>query len=128
MFPPDNISGLVSTVSMDPSLLRCIFADSKTFEVRYGGKADLERHIVGPWFEIPTLNRDGRATFNSLCRSWIEDENNLTIEGWEGFLAISVSKDGAWKLYFDHNDDGCGLPRGTRGVEISLRFGLRIKK
>jgi hypothetical protein len=106
MFPPDNISGLVSTVSMDPSLLRCIFADSKTFEVRYGGK----------------------ATSNSLCRSWTEDENNLTIEGWEGFLAISVSKDGAWKLYFDHNDDGCGLPRGTREVEISLRFGLRIKK
>lgn len=27
----------------------------------------------------------------------------------------------AWSLYFNHNDDSCGLPRGIRGFEISLR-------
>jgi hypothetical protein len=53
--PKDNMLGLVSTVSKDPPLLRWIFVDSKTFEVRYGGKADSEDHIVGPWFVISTF-------------------------------------------------------------------------
>jgi hypothetical protein len=115
MFAPSNMSGLVSTVSQDPPLLRWVFVDSKTFEVRYGGKAESEGHIVGPW-------------------DWTDDENNVTLEGWEGFLAIWVPHEKAWKLYFDKNDDGCGLPRGTKGglprgtkgVEISLRYGPRL--
>lgn len=47
LFPPSNMSGLVSTVILDPPLLRWTFLDSTTFEVRYGGKADSEEHIVG---------------------------------------------------------------------------------
>jgi len=47
--------GLVSTVSKDPPLLRWIFVDSKTFEVRYGGKSESEEHIVGPWFVISSF-------------------------------------------------------------------------
>jgi hypothetical protein len=107
MFAPSNMSGLVSTISQDPPLLRWVFVDSKTFEVRYGGKAESEGHIVGPW-------------------DWTDDENNVTLEGWEGFLAIWVPHEKAWKLYFDKNDDGCGLPRGTKGVEISLRYVPRL--
>lgn len=53
--PKDNMLGLVSTVSKDPPLLRWIFVDSKTFEVRYGGKDDAEGHIVGPWFVTLSL-------------------------------------------------------------------------
>ena len=53
--------------------------------------------------------------------SWADDENNVLVEGWEWFVAIWVPVESAWKLYFDHNDNGCGLTRGTGGVEISLR-------
>jgi len=56
LFPPDNMSGVVSTVSMDPPLLRWVFVDSTTFELRYGGKADSEGHIVGPWYETFCLD------------------------------------------------------------------------
>jgi hypothetical protein len=47
LFTPGNMSGLVSTVSLDPPLLRWVFVDAGTFEVRYGGKADSEGHIIG---------------------------------------------------------------------------------
>jgi hypothetical protein len=58
-------------------------------------------------------------------RDWTPDENNATMEGWEGFLAVRVPEENAWKSYsksyFDYNDNGCGLPRGTKGVETSLK-------
>jgi hypothetical protein len=46
------MSGLVSTVSLDPPLLRWVFVDAGAFEVRYGGKADSEGHIIGPWLVL----------------------------------------------------------------------------
>lgn len=60
-------------------------------------------------------------------RDWTPDENSITLEGWEGFLAIWKPDEERWQLYFDHNDDGCNLPTGTRGVEISLRSVLSNK-
>lgn len=61
------------------------------------------------------------ANYFVYGRSWTKDENNVTLEDWEGFLAIWNSGEERWQLFFDKNDNGCGLPKGTRGVEISLR-------
>jgi hypothetical protein len=45
-----------------------------------------EDHLVGPW---DVTRRDRR----------------LTLEGWEGFMAVQVGQ-GLWALYFDRDDDG----------------------
>jgi hypothetical protein len=49
LFAPNNLSGLITTISQDPPLLRWVFVDAKTFEVKYGSKAESEGQIVGPW-------------------------------------------------------------------------------
>jgi hypothetical protein len=101
MLAPNNMSGMITTISRDPPMLNWAFVDCKTFEVRYGSKSDSEDHNFRLW-------------------DWTPDEKSVTREGWEGFLAVRAPEENAWKLYFDHNDNGCGLPRGTKGVEISL--------
>jgi hypothetical protein len=50
LLAPNNMCGLVTTISEDPPLLRWVFVDVKTFEVRYGSRTDSEGHIIGPWF------------------------------------------------------------------------------
>jgi hypothetical protein len=91
--------------------------------MRWGGRPDSEGHVCGPF-------------------DWTEDEQYLTMEGWEGWLAVRLPKDEAqvlvngasangdsadindgetWRLYFDGNDDGAGLPQGSKGLEIRLK-------
>ncbi|ODM16823.1 hypothetical protein SI65_07788 [Aspergillus cristatus] len=68
---------------------------------------------------------------------WTKDEQRVTLDGWEGWLAVRFPDDeqqeeleaqldvddgrGIWRLYFDQHDDGAGLPSGAQGLEICLK-------
>ncbi|PHH90548.1 hypothetical protein CDD83_3353 [Cordyceps sp. RAO-2017] len=45
----------------------------------------------------------------------------MTLEGWEGFVAVEEFP-GIWALYFDRDDDGLvgKVPMGTRVLEVEL--------
>ncbi|OKP11717.1 hypothetical protein PENSUB_2789 [Penicillium subrubescens] len=115
---PDNTSGLVTVTGEETPTLRWVFLDAKTHEMRWGGRPDTEGHICGPF-------------------DWTKDEQYVTLEGWEGFLAVQLEQDDTreqvnsqlgivdgrevWRLYFDHNDDGADLPPKAKGLEIRLK-------
>ncbi|KAJ6049874.1 hypothetical protein N7444_006590 [Penicillium canescens] len=108
-FPPNNTS--------DPTL-RWVFLDANTHEMRWGGRPDTEGHVCGPF-------------------DWTKDEQYMTLEGWEGWLAVRLPEDDTrdqaetdleigngreiWRLYFDQHDNGADLPPGSQGLEIRLK-------
>lgn len=95
--------GLVSTISRDPPELNWIYADDDTLEIKYGNKTASMNHIPGPW-------------------DWTAGQQNLTLEDWEGFVAVEESP-GVWGLYYDQDDDqlsSSGVAEGKRVVECSL--------
>ncbi|KAF2836259.1 hypothetical protein M501DRAFT_263951 [Patellaria atrata CBS 101060] len=99
--PPER--GLVSTISVDPPMLNWIYCDNETHELRYGNRTASKPHVVGPW-------------------DWEEDEVHVTLEDWEGFLAVQ-EPDGEWAIYYDRDDDGLasvGLAEREK-FECSLR-------
>jgi len=98
---PSPFRGLVSTVSASPPTLNWIYVDRRTQELRYGSRAEANGHLLGPW-------------------DWTEDEVGLTMEGWEGFVAVEEEK-GEWALYYDREDDGLrGVVMGRRVLRCSL--------
>ncbi|KAJ5368708.1 uncharacterized protein N7496_008468 [Penicillium cataractarum] len=117
-FKPNNTSGLVTVTGEETPTLRWVFLDSKTHEMRWGGRPDTEGHVCGPF-------------------DWTKDEQYVTLEGWEGFLAVRLEQDDTrehvdsqlgivdgrevWRLYFDQNDDGADLPPNAKGLEIRLK-------
>lgn len=117
-FPPNNTSGLVTISGEETPTLRWVFLDVNTHELRWGGRPDSEGHICGPF-------------------DWSKDETYMTLDGWEGWLAVRLPEDDThdetnqelgidegrevWRLYFDQNDDGADLPPGAQGVEIRLK-------
>ncbi|KAI9811741.1 MAG: hypothetical protein M1827_005286 [Pycnora praestabilis] len=100
-FPETKYHGLVSTITKEPPMLNWIYIDASTSELRYGIRDKTQGHLVGPW-------------------DWTDDERYLTLEGWEGIVAVEED-DGGWGLYFDREDDRRGLPQGQKVVEISLK-------
>ena len=117
-FPPER--GLVSTISDDPPMLNWIYCDRKTYELKYGNRSTSLPEIVGEW-------------------DWTEDESALTLQGWEGFVAID-EWDGAeeddstewgreclrWALYYDVDDNGLkGRRKGRDMLEVTLQMKLQ---
>lgn len=107
-FPANNTSGMVTVSIEQPPTLRWVFLDANTHEMRWGTMADSEGHTCGPF-------------------DWTRDEQYVTLENWEGWLAVRLpedhipgQKEEIWRLYFDQNDDGAGLPAGAQGLEIRL--------
>lgn len=93
--------GLVSQVSDDPPMLNWIYADKNTLELKYGNKTQSREHVVGPW-------------------DWTDDEAGLTLEGWEGLVAVQED-DGEWAVYYDRDDDRLkGKVGKKRVLQISL--------
>lgn len=94
--------GLVTTISDDPPFLNWVFVDRDTHEVKYGVRVEAQSQIVGPWDCTPVDRR-------------------LTLEGWEGFIAVE-EEDGSdlWALYFDRDDDGLRSKDriGTKGKRM----------
>jgi hypothetical protein len=83
--------------------------------MKWGGKQDSERNICGPF-------------------DWTQDEERITLQGWEGWLAVRepgggesatelpMKEDhGLWSLYFDEHDDGAGLPPGMEALEVTIK-------
>ena len=96
--------GLVSTISDDPPQLNWIYVDLATHEVKYGLRAGSEDQLVGPW-------------------NWTRIDKRITLEGWEGFMAVEEAK-GCWALYFDRDDDGLrgkGVKAGILEIELTRR-------
>lgn len=95
--------------------MRWVYVDVITHEVRWGGRRESEGQICGPF-------------------DWTDDEAQITLEGWEGWMAVRLPDDeiripkelglddshGLWRLYFDQNDDGADLPPDAEVVEICL--------
>lgn len=116
-FPPNNTSGFVTISGEETPTLRWVFLDANTHEVRWGGRPDSEGHVCGPF-------------------DWTKDEQYVTLEGWEGWLAVRLPEDESrdladdegivdgrevWRLYFDQNDNGADLKPGSQGLEIRLK-------
>ncbi|KXS17468.1 hypothetical protein M427DRAFT_110245 [Gonapodya prolifera JEL478] len=91
--------GLVSTISVDPPKLNWIYVDGATLEVKYGNKtqtlSDAE-NIITPW-------------------DWTDDESRVTLEGWEGFVALEKTP-GSWVLCYDKDEDHLSTRREGRAV------------
>ena len=102
-YPNRGYDGIVSTINKD-NMLNWVFVDSRTYEMRYGVRADAERHLSGPMAMVAQGSGERRLTFR----------------GWEGFVAVEES-DGAWALYFDMEDDGLKAQKqGRRVTEVEL--------
>ncbi len=98
MYPDDDRDppqrGLVSTISNDPPMLNWIYVDKDTLELKYGNRTQSIEHTVGPW-------------------DWTADEDGsgVTLDDWEGFVAVKEQEmpDGLkWALYYDRGDDDFG--------------------
>jgi hypothetical protein len=106
MYPDDERDppqrGLVSTISVDPPMLNWLYADAATLELRYGNRTQSIAHVIGPW-------------------DWTEDEEGVTLDGWEGFATVDEGggrADGLrWALYYDRYDDDFGAGRKVGGRE-----------
>lgn len=101
---PAPIRGLVSTISDDPPTLQWIYADTRSGALRHGSGDEAAGQLAGPW-------------------DWTDDEVGLTLEGWEGFVAVEEEGErGTWRLYYDRNDDGLRgvVGRGRRVLRCSL--------
>jgi hypothetical protein len=91
----------VSTISKEPPELNWIYVDKNTLELKYGNKTQSLPHIFAPW-------------------DWTEHRQGLTLEGWEGCVALEEIS-GNWVLCYDRNDDHLEhLRRKRRVLECSL--------
>ncbi|KIY02102.1 uncharacterized protein Z520_02240 [Fonsecaea multimorphosa CBS 102226] len=95
--------GLVSQVRDDPPLLNWIYVDKDTMEIKYGNKSASIEHHVGPW-------------------DWTEDEEGITFDETEAFVAVEDPSTRQWQLYYDMDNDGLSrfVPKGRRKFQISL--------
>jgi len=99
---------LVSTIKQDPPELNWIYVDKNTLEIKYGNKTQSLPHIFAPW-------------------DWTDDTVGVTLDGWEGFVALEESS-GTWALYYDRDDDLLEHVRGDRRVlECNLQRQLLAK-
>lgn len=111
------MAGFVTLTGEEPPMLRWVFVDAETHECCWGGRQDSEGHVCGPF-------------------DWTRDEGRITLQGWEGWLAVKLREDelqgleerglgeesqGIWRLYFDENDDGADLHQGVQALEVCLK-------
>ncbi|KAI0477541.1 hypothetical protein GGR56DRAFT_673911 [Xylariaceae sp. FL0804] len=82
---PEEHQGLVSPIADDPPMLHWVFVDKDTGLLRHGSRKDTLEHLVGPW-------------------SWTEDEEYLTLEKEQYFVAVQ-GEDGTWCVHYDKEDD-----------------------
>ncbi|GLA21396.1 hypothetical protein CBS63078_1590 [Aspergillus niger] len=120
-FGQDNSAGLISMSPEEPPLARWVYLDKDTKQLSYGNRKDSEENVCGPF-------------------DWTEDEEYVTLEGNERWLAVRLPDDarkeqeakdlgldddkavkGLWRLYFDRDDNSLDLPEGTETVKIRLK-------
>jgi hypothetical protein len=102
-YPAKDFDGVVSTIDK-MNMLNWIYIDSATYEVKYGIRAEADKHITGP-MAILTLP-DG--------------EMRLMCVQWEGFAAVEEENDN-WALYFDKDNNNLKEKvQGKRITEVEL--------
>ncbi|KAL1640625.1 hypothetical protein SLS58_006821 [Diplodia intermedia] len=113
MYPDDDRDprerGLVTTIPTEPPTLNWLYADKDALFVTHGNRTQSIAHVVGPW-------------------DWTDDEQGVTLEGWEGFVAVELDEAAAvdglrWQLYYDRWDDRLGRGEkvgGRRVLPVSL--------
>jgi len=113
--PYTPVLGLVSTIpsttptpsakSTSKPKLHWLYADPNTRELRYGPRAEAKKHVIGHW-------------------DWTDDEQGLTLEGEECFVAVEEENGGyGWAVYWDREDDclkGIGVGEKKRVLRCSL--------
>ncbi|KAF6759160.1 hypothetical protein DFP72DRAFT_1102381 [Ephemerocybe angulata] len=100
---------LVSTIKPDPPELNWIYVDRDSLAVTYGNKTASIDQIHGPW-------------------DWTDDQSSVTLEGWEGFVAVEESP-GVFYLAYDQDEDHL-KELGVKGrvVDVNLKRVLEPKK
>lgn len=111
MYPDEDRNprerGLVTTLPTDPPMLNWLYADKEALHLTHGNRSQSLAHVVGPW-------------------DWTDDESGVTLEGWEGFVAVENDEavDGLrWQVYYDRWDDLLGKGErvgGRRVLPLSL--------
>jgi hypothetical protein len=112
-YPDSGHEGIVSSITDVAPIMNWIYLDRETYEVKYGVRADAQPNITGPF-------------------SCTRQDRRMTLEGWEGFVAVkNTEEDGIWSLYFDRDDDGLrrklGPGRAVLEVELS-RWEVRMPR
>ena len=107
-YPDRGCDGLVTTIN-DENMLNWVYVDSETYQMKYGVRAEAEKHLTGPMDLL--LGKD--------------EERRLSFDGWEGFVVVKAHA-GEWALYFDKDDNGLReKAHGKAVVEVELvRCGL----
>ncbi len=102
-YPDRSCDGLVTTINAE-NMLNWVYIDSESYQVKYGVRAEAEKHLTGPMELL--LGRDG--------------ERRLSFHGWEGFVVVKTHA-GEWTLYFDKDDNGLRQKvHGKAVVEVEL--------
>ena len=101
-YPDADYEGLVSTITGVAPILNWIYVDRATYEVKYGVRDSAQPQLTGPF-------------------DCTREDRRLTLEGWEGFVAVEVVPE-VWALYYDRDDNGLRdkLPPGARVLEVEL--------
>ncbi|RDL32658.1 Uncharacterized protein BP5553_09114 [Venustampulla echinocandica] len=112
-YPDAEYEGIVSSITDVAPIMNWIYVDKDTYEVKYGVRVDAQPNITGPF-------------------SCTRQDRRMTLEGWEGFVAVkNMEGDGLWSLYFDRDDDGLreklGLGKVVLEVELS-RWEVRMPR
>ncbi|KAI1407738.1 hypothetical protein F5Y13DRAFT_174229 [Hypoxylon sp. FL1857] len=102
---PENHQGLVAPIADDPPMLNWIYADKDTGLLRHGSRSETVGHIIGPW-------------------SWTEDEEWLTLEGEQCFVAVE-NDEGTWNVHYDKNG-GLDEVLDRDVVDIDLHRDLQL--
>ncbi|OQO01950.1 hypothetical protein B0A48_12423 [Cryoendolithus antarcticus] len=101
----DHTRGLVSTISRDPPVLNWIYVNKDTLECKYSSRSGSIAHHVGSF-------------------DWTTEENEnsrITLDEYEGFVAVDEGEKKGWALYFDMEDDGLkDYKKGRTVCEVSL--------
>jgi hypothetical protein len=85
-YPAKGFDGVVSTID-NTNMLNWIYIDCATFEVKYGVRAEADRHITGPMGILSSLDGELRLIYMQ----------------WEGFSVVEEEED-EWALYFDKDN------------------------
>jgi hypothetical protein len=102
-YPEKEFDGVVSTIDK-MNMLNWIYVDSSTYEVKYGVRAEADKHIPGPMGIL----------------SMQDGEMRLICMQWEGFSAVEEEEDN-WALYFDkENNNLKEKVQGKRITEVEL--------
>lgn len=78
--------GLPTYVQDNPPLLNWIYADTETYELRYGNRSQSVEQVVEPW-------------------DWCKNERIILLEGRKNAFYAVEEEEGEWALYYDRDGD-----------------------